>query len=259
MTPPRRCALLIAALSALILAACSEVESPRAPLKVYAASSLTEALSALEAPFEAQHPDLDLRLSFAGSQTLALQIEQGAPADIFIAAKREHVEPLVNQRLASPPELLAHNRLALIVPAHNPAGLKTLADLPHASKVVLGIEASPIGLYTEALIAQADKASGGTFRRALDSKIVSRELNVRLVRAKVLLGEADAAIVYATDALGAPGLSTVPLTDAQALKTDYVAVSLRPRERADAKGAFRTFLRQGQARELFAALGYLAP
>lgn len=193
------------------VACTAPVGEDRVEIEVFAASSLTEAFRSLEAAFERRHPEADVRLTLAGSQVLRLQIEQGAPADVFASADQRHVQSLVDQGRLGEVMAFAGNRLALVVPAHNPAGLRKLADLPRARRIVVGHGQVPIGAYTRTLLDRADAELGGGFGAAVRRRIVSEEPNVRLVRAKVELGEADAAIVYETDVR--PPLRTIPLPE----------------------------------------------
>src|SRR5690606_12049930 len=152
------------------------------------------AFEALEAAFEAEHSDIDIRLNFAGSQTLRLQLEQGAAADVFASADPSHMDALVQAGLAGEPQTFARNSLVVVVPRDNPADIDTFEDLGAARTLVVGNDAVPIGRYTQALLDRARTRLGDRFVERIDDAVVSRENNVRLVLAKVVLGEADAAI-----------------------------------------------------------------
>lgn len=156
-------------------------------LVVFAASSLTEAFDELERDFERAHPDTDVRLVFAGSQVLRLQIEQGARADVIATAHEAHLSALGDAGLVDEPRVFAHNELVAIVPRDSP--LQRFDELADAERVVLGTEAVPVGIYAREVLARA----------GLALQVVSEESNSRLVRAKVAIGEADAALVYRTD------------------------------------------------------------
>lgn len=173
---------------------------------VFAASSLTEAFTALEVEFERRHPGDDIQLTFAGSQVLRLQIEQGAPAQVFASANPAHLSALTTAGLVPRSMRLAENPLTVIVPRDNPAGIRQFSDLSKARRLVIGNAQAPIGRYTRQVFARA--AQRRTFARA--PRPVSEESNVRIVRAKVELGEADAAIVYRSDA-GLESLKTIAI------------------------------------------------
>lgn len=169
-------------------------------LNVYAASSLTEAFTELESVFESANPGVDVVVTFAGSQVLRLQIEQGARADVFASANPEHMQALVDSGLVGASLVFARNDLVIIVPPDNPAGIRELGDLVYAQRVVLGTSNVPVGQYTRRMLRLAAPSHEEGFEAMVMSRVVSEETNVRLARAKVELGEADAAIVYRTDA-----------------------------------------------------------
>ena len=202
----------------LTLLAC-EPAAPTTPLLVLAAASLTDAVTDLSTAFEEQHPEIDVQASFAGSQTLRLQIAQGAAADVFLSANHDHILALQADGLASPSAVFARSRLALIVP-DRPASIARFADLPQVERLVIGEAATPIGQYTEALLERAGDAYGADFVEAVRERVVSEETSVRLARTRVLLGEADAAIVYQTDTR-ADGLATVPIPASLNITADY--------------------------------------
>lgn len=185
---------------ALGMAGCVDGEIEPGTLNVYAASSLTEAFGELEGVFEAAHPGVDVAVTYAGSQILRLQIEQGAAADVFASANMEHMRALFESGLVSESQVFAHNDLVLIVPLDNPSGIETLGDLAHAQRLVLGAASVPVGRYAREILRRAAPVYEEGFEAIVMSRVVSEEMNVRLARTKVELGEADAAIVYRTDA-----------------------------------------------------------
>lgn len=202
---------------AMALAGCRS-SSERTPVPVFAASSLTEAFTAMEAEYERAHPGDDVRLTFAGSQVLRLQIEQGAPAQVFASANPAHVAALASAGQLTGSDALAQNRLTVITPASNPLNLLTFNHLERAKRLVIGSPQSPIGQYTRAVLSAAAKRPEFAF--AARPAVVSEESNVRLVRAKVELGEADAAIVYRSDAR-APGVRAIAIPDDLNVAAEY--------------------------------------
>lgn len=191
----------LVAVLGFVLACPQEQAEPRG-LVVFAAASLTDAFGALERSFEARHPELDVQLVFAGSQALRVQIEHGARADVFASASEDAMEPLVTAGLIERASVFATNTLVVAVPRDNPAGIHTLADLPRAHRIVLGAEDVPVGAYARQMLVRAETTLGPTFADRVLEHVVSNEANVRLVLGKVELGEADAAIVYASDVVG---------------------------------------------------------
>ncbi len=166
-----------------------------------------EVLQEIEGEFEAAHPDVDVALAFGGSQVLRLQIASGAETDVFLSASRLHARSLVDSGHLVDIRPIAESGLAMAVPTDST--MRRFEELAGAQRVVLGVTASPIGTYSEALLAQAARSLGPSFREQVEAAVVSREANVRLTRAKIALGEADAAIVYRTD--GSPEVRLVAL------------------------------------------------
>jgi molybdate transport system substrate-binding protein len=164
-------------------------------LNVFAAASLTNAFGDLEKTFEQQHPGWQVTLNLAGSDQLAAQIEQKAPADVFAAASTKYPEQLEGQKLLGKTTDFATNTLVLVTPKSNPAGIKTAADLEKGdAKVVVADPAVPLGSYTETVLGNL-----GIDETRLN--IVSKEQDAESVLAKLTSGEADAGFVYVTDAL----------------------------------------------------------
>ncbi|MGZ4289947.1 MAG: molybdate ABC transporter substrate-binding protein, partial [Gaiellaceae bacterium] len=182
--------LLALVLLGATIAAGTASAAGRATLTVYAAASLTDVLPKIE---PAQ------RYSFAGSNTLAAQISQGAPADVFASANLTLPEQLYAKGIVTRPYVLTRNTLVLIVPRANPARIHSVTDLRKPDvKLVIAAPAVPVGGYT----LQVLKTMGMT---DVLSNVVSQESDVRDVLAKVALGEADAGFVYSTDARTVPG------------------------------------------------------
>jgi molybdate transport system substrate-binding protein len=176
-----------------------------AQLTVFAASSLRDAFQDLGRNLEQQHPGTSVSFNFAGSQELRTQVEHGARADVLASADPRTLRALADAGLAMQPQVFARNEPVIVVPAGNPAGIHSLADLPRARRLVVGAPEVPIGEYTVRILEAASRRYGPAFGAAVESRVASRELNVRQVLAKVALGEADAAIVYRTDALVSRG------------------------------------------------------
>lgn len=194
---------------------------------VLAASSLVDAFAQLRDAFEAANPGVDVVLSTAGSQALRLQIEQGAPADVFASANAAHMDALLRQGLVRDVATFATGELVLVVPRGNPAGLRSLADLPRARRVVLGTEDVPVGSYSRTLLDRAETEYGAGFRARVQARVVSLEPNVRLVLAKVELGEADAAIVYRSDAVGPGSGSGAPARHVEVIELPDLGITPR--------------------------------
>ncbi|MCI0713991.1 MAG: molybdate ABC transporter substrate-binding protein [Chloroflexi bacterium] len=178
----------------LLLTSCQS-EPDKNEIAVFAASSLTDSFNELATAFEANHTDTEIVFNFASSSQLAAQILEGARADVFASANEQQMQLLEEAGLVEgTSHIFATNRLVLITPEDNPADIQQVHDLARANtRFVTAVRGVPIREYTETLLAEYTEYD------AIIENIVSEEANVRQVVLKVALGEADAAIVYATD------------------------------------------------------------
>jgi molybdate transport system substrate-binding protein len=171
---------------------------------VFAASSLTDAFQDMAAAFQQANPTTKLTFNFGASTQLATQLGQGARADVFASADQIQMDNAKKaDAIAGQDRVFARNRLVVITPKDNPKQIAAVADLARDGvKLVTAQPSVPIGQYTAQMLdkAAADLAYGADFKTKVESNIVSREDNVRQVVSKVQLGEADAAVVYSTDA-----------------------------------------------------------
>ena len=220
----------------------------RGPVRVLAAASFTDVLGTIARRFEAAHPGTTTELAFGGSQELRLQLANGAEADVFVSANRAHVDSLARAGRVKDTAVLACNGLAIVTTSGNPHHVTGLADLANAPRLVLGIESSPIGGYTTEALGKLAARDGAAARDRILARVVSRELDVRQVLAKVRLGEADAAIVYRTDALAArASVTPVPIEPGLDVEARSFVATVEPPAHAETARAFRTFLRGEEA------------
>ena len=167
----------------------------QAQITVYAAASLTDVFPQI---------DGSQRYSFGGSNTLAAQIQQGAPADVFASANMTLPNQLYAKGLCSKPVVLTRNTLVIVVPKANPAGIRSVYDLSKPGiKLDVAGPGVPVGSYTLQILKNMNLSASVT------KNVVSQETDVREVLSKVALGEADAGFVYSTDAKTVPGRVTV--------------------------------------------------
>jgi molybdate transport system substrate-binding protein len=241
---------LATALVVGLLVACKSAESK--PLVVFAASSLTDAFAEIEREFEADHAGVDVVVSTAGSQALRLQLEQGAAADVFASANAEHIDALHESSIVQRPIAFTRNALVIAVPSDNPAGIESFADLPQAERIVLGGESVPVGIYTKQLL---DRAGKDVADRVL-AHVVSREANVRLVVAKVELGEADAAIVYRSDIAAARDVKSIAIPDALSPSVEYFVAPIVEAAQPQLSGAFVDHLTSEHGRATLSHHGF---
>ncbi len=242
---------------ALALFGCSEREP--VTIDVAAASSLQDVMGDLVVAYKKRvGPDVDVRLTFAGSQVLRLQLEQGAPHDVFVSAHPDHVGALVDGDRAQPGVTVAVNNLVLAVPAPNPAQISTWKDLPRAERIVWGTDTVPAGVYARAFLAKAGAQQGEAWVQSVRSHILSEETNVRLVRSRLELGEADAAFIYRTDVTDA--LVAIPLDGGAVTRAPVTAAVVTAGPGDDARAAdFVRFLTSGEAAATWTGHGFEVP
>jgi molybdate transport system substrate-binding protein len=200
-------------------------------LTVFAAASLTDAFTEIGHDFEAIHPGVTVALNFAGSQTLSTQLIQGAAVDVFASANKMEMDNVVaaNLVLADAPKNFLTNQLVVILPRDNPANVQTLQDLGRPGlKIILADKTVPAGKYAlqilDALVKEA--SFGADFKNKVLSNVVSNETDVKQVVTKVQLGEADAGIVYISDAIAAPELKAIEIPSNLSVIAKYPIAAL---------------------------------
>lgn len=184
--------------------------NPDERLTVFAAASLIEAFSEIGDRYKAANPGVQITLNFAGSQQLAQQLSQGAPADVFASADKEQMDKVIKSgRVLEGIEVMfIQNRLVIIVPEDNPDQIQDLGDLSNPGlNIILADGAVPVGRYSMEMLSRASNSNlyGSGFKEDVLSNVVSYEENVRAVLSKIILAEADAGIVYESDGFGANG------------------------------------------------------
>ena len=248
-----RTLVAVAALS--LLAACAPASATTAPqstaLVVYAAASLTDTYTALGKSFEASHPGVTVKFSFEGSSTLLDQLEQGAPADVFASADRPTMDKASAAHLISgTPSLFATNTLTLIVPAGNPARITGLDASLNGTKLVVCADGVPCGTATTKLAALL----------GVTLKPVSQETKVTDVRAKVETGQADAGVVYTTDAKASGSkVETIPITNADLVKNDYLVGVVSGSAHSDLATQFVASVTSAEGQKILSDAGFGLP
>ena len=219
-------------------------------ITVLAASSLTGTFTELGRQFEDQHPGVTVKFAFDSSATLAQQATQGAPADVLATADTATMDSARSAE-ASTPKVFATNVMVLATPAANPAHVTSFADLDRSSvKFVVCVPTAPCGSIAQALLDQ-DHITG---------KPVSQEVDVKSVLAKLTEGEADAGIVYTTDAVAAGDqVSVVPIPGSARKITTYPIVTLDQSKHADLARAFVALVTGSTGQQTLRKAGFGQP
>jgi molybdate transport system substrate-binding protein len=242
------------AAAALALAGCGGSEEPpggsAAPsgLTVFAAASLTAAFTELGQQFTTAN-GTRVTFNFAGSQALATQIRQGAPADVFASADLANMAKV--EDLTGTPRNFASNLLEIVVEKGNPRGVETLGDLAWSDlKVVLAAEEVPAGKYAEQVLDQA----------RVPVQPVSQEDNVKAVVTKVSLGEADAGLVYVTDVTaGGDKVEGVDIPQDQNVLATYPIATVKASQAPDQAQAFMDLVLSDEGQQVLERHGFLPP
>lgn len=220
-------------------------------LTVLAASSLTGVFEQLAGDFEEANAGVSVKLSFGSSATLAQQVVEGAPGDVLATADLTTMQTAQDAAGVDPPSTFATNRMVLVTPADEPAGVRTLQDLSDSGVVFLTcVESAPCGAVADALLK----------RNRVDAVPASREADVKAVLTKVVAGEADAGLVYATDAREAGDQVQVrPVPHSREVPNSYaIAVTSQARD-ADLAQAWVDLVTGERGRSRLAAAGFGTP
>jgi molybdate transport system substrate-binding protein len=252
--------ILVLILTLFLLSACASDTLQPAPvtLTVFAAASRSESFSEMATTFEESHPGVEVSLNFAGSNTLRAQIEQGANADVFASANNKEMEALVTDGLinADSPQIFLTNRLVVIMPANNPARLSTFNDLALPGlKLVLAAEEVPVGRYSRLMLENV----GTDFKSQTLANVVSNENSVKQVVAKVQLGEADAGIVYASDAVAAPELPVIEIPSELNVQAEYPIAALKVAPHPELADEFVAFILSSEGQTVLQKWGFSTP
>ena len=223
--------------------------APAAQLTVLAAASLTDVFKTAGAAYEKSHPGTKITFSFAGSQELVAQVAQGSPADALVTADTKSMDKVKAD--TGTPTVIAKNRLVIATGEGNPHKIDELKDLADTKlKVVLAAPEVPAGKYSK-------KVLDG---QKVTVKPVSQEPNVRAVLSKVELGEADAGLVYKTDAASAEDkVDAVEIPDAQNAIAEYPAATLKDSKNAEAAAAFVAWLSSPEGQKILQDAGFQKP
>lgn len=275
---PVRFAVLVAA---VVLAACSgtptsttspttaqvttaaATSTPTVELHVLGAASLKAALDKAKTAYEGTHPGTHITISTDSSAALEIQIEQGAPADLFLSADTANPKKLVDGGFASGEAVeVATNKLTIIVPTGNPAGIMGPADIAKTGvRIIAAGDEVPITTYATKLIANlaAKAADPGAFTAACATNTVTKVENVKAIVAQIELGQGDAGIVYVTDAKASTKVQTIEVPADVNVPATYAGVVVKASSNAAAAKAFLTWFAGPDGQAILATLGFLPP
>jgi len=246
---------LVALTALAVLSACAPAATPATTpskeLVVYAASSLSDTYTSLGRSFEAAHPGVTVKFSFDGSSTLVDQLKQGAPADVFASADRPNMDKATTANLLSgTPSMFATNTLTIIVPKGNPARITGLDSSLDGKKLVVCADGVPCGTATSKLA----KLVGVTL------KPVSQETKVTDVRAKVESGQADAGIVYVTDAKASGSkVDTIAIKKADQVKNEYLVGVVATSKNSSLASQFVALVTGSEGQKILSGAGFALP
>ncbi len=232
-------------------------------LTVFAAASLTDAFKAIKPAFEAAHPGVTVVYNFAGAQQLAAQINEGAPADVFASANKKQIDVVIasSKIISGTAQTFVRNRLVVITPKANPAGITSLKDLAKPGlKLIFEAKAVPAGQYSLDFLTKASTLPEYTsaYSSTVLSNVVSYEDNVRSVLSKIVLGEGDAGIVYTTDAATVVDkINTIAIPDELNVIAVYPIAPLADSKIPDMAKAFIAYVLSPEGQQVLATYGFI--
>lgn len=231
----------------------SATAKPSGSITVSAASSLTESFMQIGKQFERKQPGTDVTFNFDSSSALVLQIESGAPVDVFASADTANMDKLSTAgSVTATPKVFARNLLEIATKPGNPTKIKTLADLAHAGTVALCGSDVPCGKYADAALAAAGVK--------LPTEKVTRQVNAKATLTAVSAGDADAAIVYVTDVKAAgSSVDGVEIPSKNNQIATYPIAPLAHAPNATTAKAFAKYVLSKAAQKILRKYGFLAP
>jgi len=254
-----------------VAAGCAPFQPPAATggssttLTVFAAVSLTDAFNEIAKNFEAANPGVKVVFNFAGSQQLAQQLGQGAPADLFASANGKQMDVAIQagRIVSGTAHTFVRNRLVIITPKDNPAQLKDLPDLTKSGiKLVFAAKEVPVGQYALDFLDKVvkDGSLGADYKAKVLANVVSNEQDVKAVLAKVTLGEADGGIVYTSDITAAAGekVQRIAIPDKFNTIAAYPLAVVKDSKQLDLANKFAEYIFTPAAQQVLVKYGFTA-
>ncbi len=237
-----------------------QAAAPVGAIKVFAPSSLTDAAQELAKAYEAEHPGVKVAIEFGHTPTQRLQLTKGATGDVFISAGQKDMNDAIADGSVAKDraKVFATNQLVVVLPAKNAANLQNLEDLARpGTKLLIAVADTPIGKVTLDSLDKMDKQFGPGFKAKVQANVVSQESGVKPIVSKVKLGEADAGIVYVTDAVAAPDLKTISVPAGLNVVSQLNVAPLAKSEHADQAAAFAAYLVSPGGQSILKKWGFL--
>ncbi len=263
---------IVLTVSLVVLAGCKPVTpaptsqeaapAASAAITAFAPSVLGDAVKQLGAGFEATQGDVKVQLEIGHTPTQRTQIEEGATPDVFFAAGKADIEALAQQNLIAADQIkpLARNQLIVVLPPDNPAGIAAVEDLIKPGvRLLLAQPELPIGMATEKLLDNLAAKVAPDFKEKALANVVSRELGVKPIVTKVALGEADAGVVFVSDATAAPELATLALPGDVNVTVMFMVAPLAAAADPEKAKAFVDYVLADEAQAMLQAQGFLSP
>jgi molybdate transport system substrate-binding protein len=239
-------------------------QPPSVELTILAAASLKKVLDQVKPAYEAAHAGVTLVISTDSSSALETKIEQGAPCAVFLSADTANPKKLVDGGFGSGDAVVfAGNKLTIIVPADNPAGIASPFDLArNGVDIIAALDTVPITKYAKQLVANLAASPGAPagFEAAYAANVASQEENVGGIVGKIELGQGDAGIVYVTDAKSSTKVKTIGVTPESAnVPATYSGVVAKASTSQDAAKAFLDWFAGADGQAILAGFGFLPP
>jgi molybdate transport system substrate-binding protein len=230
-----------------------QIQTKRVTVTVSAAASLSKAYTELGKQFEQANPSIKVRFNFASSASLVSQIQSGAPADVFAAADLTSFDKLLaSGNVVKLPKVFARNSMQLVVKPGNPLRITSVADLSKASVVSLCAKTVPCGVYAATVMSRHGIV-------VTESKI-TRGIDATATLNAVSAGDADAAMVYSTDALSVKKLiSVISIPVGKNVKASYGIAVVRGSKNSKQAEAFVQYVLSPAGQKVLRTFGFLAP
>jgi molybdate transport system substrate-binding protein len=272
--PSQHPVIPIVAAVCLLVAGCAAPIPTTAPaaaggvgreLVVFAAASLTEPFNEIGPRFGAANGGIRITYNFGGTPQLRAQLEQGARADVFVSANKDQMDAAVKSGVVTgETPVFVQNKLVVIVPKDNPARLEKVEDLARPGlKLITTVKNVPVGQYTQDALGKMSKDArfGADFQAKVTANVRSEEQDVKQVVAKVRLGEADAAVVYATDVSPAIAgdVTTIVVPDQYNTIADYPIAQVTGSVQPDLARAFLAYVVSGPGRDVLSKFNFILP